>query len=53
MNFLLEVDYTGGKVQQPVVGTEIEVLISTRLYSCTDLARFSRQQVCGTDCVCK
>ena len=53
MNFLLEVDRTGGKIQQYVMGMEIEVLISAGPYIYTDLARFSRQQVCGTDCVFK
>jgi hypothetical protein len=45
--FLLEDGRTGGKVQQPVEGMIFEVLISARSYSCTDLARFSRQQVVG------
>jgi hypothetical protein len=34
VNFLLEVGHTGVKVQQHVVGTIIEVLISARPYSC-------------------
>jgi hypothetical protein len=49
--------FVGGRlykrVQQFVVGIKIEVLISTKPYNCMDLAQFSRQQVCGTDCVCK
>jgi hypothetical protein len=53
VNFLLEVNRTGVKVQQPVVGTNIEVLISARSYNCTDLARFSRQQICGIVGCCK
>jgi hypothetical protein len=48
MNFQLKVGRTRGKVQHPIVGMEIEVLISTKPYSCTDLARFYRKQVCGT-----
>jgi hypothetical protein len=53
VNFLLEVDHTGMQVQHLVVGTNIEVFISARPYNCTNLAHFSRQQICGTVGCCK
>jgi hypothetical protein len=52
VNFL-EVGCTGVKVQHPVVGTNIEVLILARSYNCTDLTHFSKQQICGTVGWCK
>jgi hypothetical protein len=53
VNFLLEVGCTGVKVQQPVVGTNFEVMISARPYRYTDLTHFSKQQICGIVGCCK